>query len=304
MTTRVLRVGGVDEPFNLPWIRAFNAGAFNDLNVEVVFSSYAGGTGALVEALDAGTIDLATVLTEGGVTAIGNGSGIRLHSAWTTSALRWGIHVAAKAKETKVSELKGKRFAISRHGSGSELMAYELADQQGWKLNDNKFVVVGGVDGAAAALPKRKAHIFLWERFVTAPLVKQGIFKRVGEIPTPWPAFYTAARPGLLDNDADLVDEVVRRTLLHGATLAADTDVTIDEIVDRYGMTKRHARTWLSDVAWPTAVGIDENVLSSVTDRMVELGRIDPESLARAHAAGSLPTRATDMPSSDEIHST
>ncbi|MBT5755474.1 MAG: ABC transporter substrate-binding protein [Acidimicrobiaceae bacterium] len=272
---RVLRVGGVHEPFNLPWLRAFEDNAFAHLGVEVTFANFAGGTGALVGALEDWTIDLATVLTEGGVTAIGRGSKIRLHSAFVTSPLRWGIHVAAKATQKKVAELEGKKFAISRFGSGSELMAYELADQQGWKLKDKQFVVVGGVDGAVEVLPKRKAHIFLWERFVTAPLVKQGVFKRIGEIPTPWPSFYTAARPELLDRDRQLVDNVVDIMFGYAADLVANPESTIDLIVDRYGMGRRDARTWLAGVEWPSSRLVDSGVLDSVVARMVELGRIE-----------------------------
>ena len=272
---RVLRIGGVHEPFNLPWLLAFEDNAFAALGAEVTFTDYAGGTGALIGALEDRMIDLATVLTEGGVTAIGRGSNVRLHSAFVSSPLRWGIHVAAKADQKKVSELKGKKFAISRFGSGSELMAYELADQQGWTLKDKQFVVVGGVAGAVEALPKRKAHIFLWERFVTAPLVKQGIFKRIGEIPTPWPSFYTAARPGLLEQDRGLIDQVVTIMLGYAADLVADPERAIDLIVDRYGMGRRDARTWLNDVEWPSTVHVDTDVLTAVIDRMADLGRID-----------------------------
>lgn len=272
---RVLRIGGVNEPFNLPWLRAFEENAFAPLGIEVTFTDYAGGTGALVGALETGIIDLATVLTEGGVTAIGRGSRIRLHSAFVASPLRWGIHISAKANQKKVAELKGKKFAISRFGSGSELMAYELANQQGWSLKDSQFVVVGGVDGAVEALPKRKAHIFLWERFLTAPLVKQGIFKRVGEIATPWPSFYTAARPGLLDTDRALIDAIVEIMLGSAAELAADPESTIDLIVDRYGMSKRDARAWLNGVTWPSSSYVDSDVLTAVIARMAELGRID-----------------------------
>lgn len=275
MATRVIRVGGVEEPFNLPWIRAFEADAFAHLGVEVTFTNFAGGTGALVGALEDRAVDLATLLTEGAVTAIANGSGVRLHSAFIDSPLTWGIHLAAGADQTKVAELKGKKFAISRHGSGSELMAYVLADQQGWKLKDSQLVVVGGVDGAVVALPKRKAHIFLWERFVTAPLVKQGIFKRVGDLPTPWPAFYTAARPGMLATDRGLVDEIVKIVLAHAAELKADEDGTIDEIVDRYGMARRDTRTWLRAVEWPTSLHVDNDVLSSTMATMADLGRIE-----------------------------
>lgn len=272
---RVLRVGGVGEPFNLPWILAFEADAFAELDVEVTFSSYDGGTGALTGALEEGFIDLATLVTEGAVAAIANGSDIKLHSSFTETPLRWGVHVGPKAKQTKVSELKGKKFAISRFGSGSELMAYVLADQQGWNLNHDQFVVVDGVAGAVEALSKRKAHIFLRERFITQSLVKQGMFRRVGELPTPWPAFYTAARPGLLDSDRPLVDRIVEIVLGYAAQLKADPDMAIDRIVDRYGMARRDARSWLAAVEWPKAVAVDPAVLTLVMLRMSELGRIE-----------------------------
>lgn len=272
---RVLRVGGVEEPFNLPWLLAFEDDAFSSLDAEVTFSHFDGGTGELVGALEDRTIDLATVLTEGGVTAIGRGSGIRMHSAFTTTPLRWGIHIKGDATQEDISELKGKKFAISRFGSGSELMAYVLADEQGWKLKDRQFVPVGGINGAVEALPKRKAHIFLWERFVTAPLVKKGVFKRIGELPTPWPAFYTAARPGLLESDRQVIDEIVKIVLQYGAKLQADPESTIDMIVARYGMDRRSARTWLGGVGWPESVMVDDEVLASVINRMAELERID-----------------------------
>ena len=279
---RVLRVGGVNEPFNLPWLKAFEANAFAPLGIEVTFTNYAGGTGALVGALENRMIDLATVLTEGGVTAIGRGSNIRLHSAFVASPLRWGIHISGKADQKKVADLKGKKFAISRFGSGSELMAYELANQQDWKLKDSQFVEVGGIDGAVEALPKRKAHIFLWERFVTAPLVKQGVFKRVGEIPTPWPSFYTAARPALLDADRALIDSAVEIMMGHAAQLVDDPESTITEIANRYGMSKRDARTWLGGVEWPSTVYVDTDVLTTVIARMTELGRIEEAIAATA----------------------
>jgi len=275
MSTRVLRVGGVAEPFNLPWIRAFESGAFAHLGIEVTFTEYAGGTGALVGALEDGEIDLATLLTEGAVTAIANGRDIRVHSAFTSSPLRWGIHVAAKSSFTEVADLVGKRFAISRHGSGSELMAYVLADKHGWKLKNSQFVVVGGIEGAIAALPKRKAHIFLWERFVTAPLVKQGIFRRVGDLLTPWPGFYTAGRTEVLDRDRALVDQVVAIVLDHAAALVAEPESTIDAIIERYGMARRETRAWLDSVEWPTSAVVDADVLTSVMATMAELGRID-----------------------------
>ncbi|MEM7091600.1 MAG: ABC transporter substrate-binding protein [Actinomycetota bacterium] len=278
MSIRVLRVGGVKEPFNLPWIRAFEAGAFAHLGVEVIFSEYAGGTGQLVDGLEEGAIDLATLLTEGAVTAAARGRNVRIHSTFTDTPLLWGIHVAAKAQQGKLRELDAMRnpkFAISRFGSGSELMAHVLADRRGWTLKDSQFVVVGGIDGAITALPKRKAHIFLWERFVTAPLVKEGVFKRVGDLSADWPAFVTAGRPEVINVDRSLVDAVVAIVLDHAAAVVEDTEGTIDEIVDRYGMGRRDARTWLKQVVWPSVARVDDDMLTDVMRTMAELGRID-----------------------------
>lgn len=274
MPARVLRVGGVDEPFNLPWIHAFEQNAFADLGLEVTFNVVAGGTGELVRLLEDGTLDLATLLTEGAVTAIANGAGLRLHSAFTSTPLTWGIHVAADDDASSIADLEGRRFAISRFGSGSELMARVLADQQGWTLSDDQFVVVGGLDGAIEALPAGDADIFLWERFVTAPLVTSGVFSRVDDLPPAWPAFYTAARPGVLTNDRATIDRVVSVVLEHAAALASDVDTTVDEIVERYGMSRRDTRTWLGRVEWPSAPTVDHDVLASTMATMQVVGRV------------------------------
>lgn len=275
MAKRVLRVGGVHEPFNLPWIRAFDRNAFAHLDVEVTFTDFAGGTGALVEALEEQTIDLATLLTEGAVTAIGRGSDARIHSSFTASPLNWGIHVAHGSDARKMNDVEGRRFAISRRGSGSELMAYVLADDRGWSLDDDRFVVVGGVDGAVDALSNGDADVFLWERFVTTPLVTKKVFRRIGTLATPWPAFYTVARPGLLDAERGLIDEVVQIVLQHANDLHHDTDATIAEIGDRYSMAPKAATSWLDGVAWPSAVTVEEDVLAQATATMVDLGRIE-----------------------------
>lgn len=288
MAKRVIRVGGVHEPFNLPWIRAFEHDAFADYDLEVTFEAVAGGTGALVDDLEDGIFDLATLLTEGAVTAIANGSGVRLHSSFTASPLLWGIHTAADAKADTVSDLKGKRFAISRHGSGSELMAYVLAANNDWELSADQFVVVGGIDGAVDALGAGEADVFLWERRVTAPLVKQGIFKRVDDLETRWPAFYTAARPGLIDQHRELLDVITQVVLNHAGALKADRHSTVDRIVADYGLAKRDARTWLNRVEWPARPLTDNVVLRNVMARMVELGRIDTPVPIHQLSSGSL----------------
>ena len=48
--------------------------------------------------------------------------------------------------------MKGKRYAISRFGSGSHLMAIVDAVQRGWDPAEIKFVKIGNLKGARAAM--------------------------------------------------------------------------------------------------------------------------------------------------------
>ena len=187
----------------------------------------------------------------------------------------WGVHVAAGARERHIDQLADLRFAISRYGSGSELMAYVLADQRGWELGDDRFVVVGGLDGAIQALPAGDAEIFLWERFVTAPFVRRGVFRRLDDLVADWPAFYTAAQPALLDGNRSLVDEVVAVVLARAASLAADPDRAVAEITDRYDMSADDVRAWLRLVEWAPTPSVDREMLAATMTSMAELGRID-----------------------------
>lgn len=275
MTSLTWRVGGVREPFNLPWILAAEERALAHLDLELEFVDFAGGTGALVAAIEDGSVDLATLLTEGAVTAVCRGRGVRLHSAFTETPLVWGVHVAAGATERHIDQLADRRFAISRFGSGSELMAYVLAGQRGWELDPEQFVVVGGLDGALEALPGGGAEIFLWERFVTAPFVRRGAFRRLDDLVADWPAFYTAGRPSLIDTDRTLVDKVVEIVLDRAAALAADPDAAVAQITGRYDMSDDDVRAWLRQVRWATAPAVDRDMLASTMDTMAELGRID-----------------------------
>ena len=66
---RVLRVGGVPEHFNAPWHTAAKAGLFAERGIDVRWTDFPGGTGAMAKALRDGELDVAILLTEGIVAA-------------------------------------------------------------------------------------------------------------------------------------------------------------------------------------------------------------------------------------------
>jgi TRAP-type uncharacterized transport system substrate-binding protein len=59
--------------------------------------------------------------------------------------------VAANSKYKTVSDLEDTKVAISRQGSGSQLMAYVNADNS-WKTDNLQFEIVNTIDGAVEAL--------------------------------------------------------------------------------------------------------------------------------------------------------
>jgi hypothetical protein len=58
-------------------------------------------------------------------------------------------------------------------------MAYVNAANQNWNTDNLQFEIINTIDGAVEALTSGTADYFMWERFMTKPLVDKGIFRRV-----------------------------------------------------------------------------------------------------------------------------
>lgn len=94
-------------------------------------------------------------------------------------------------------------------------MAYVNAHNEGWKTGDLQFEIVNTIDGAVEALSDSKADYFMWERFMTKPLVDNGTFRRIADCPTPWPCFVIAVRNEILENNPEMVEiilEIINQT--------------------------------------------------------------------------------------------
>ena len=272
MTER-LRIGGVPEHFNLPWKQAIDAGAFGELGVAVEFSEFPGGTGAMTAALSAGELDAALLLTEGAVADILGGSDNRLVSVYVDSPLIWGIHVAAGSAIQDASEIEGKRYAISRFGSGSHLIAIVDAAERGFPTADMAFETVGSLDGARAALADGSADVFLWEKHMTQPLVDSGEFRRVGERAVPWPAFVVSARRDYLAGHAATLRAALGVVRDFARRLKNDEDSA--RLVSRtYDIELADARSWLDHVRWSSDSSRPDDALARVVDALQAQGVI------------------------------
>lgn len=274
MTTTV-RVGGVPEHFNLPWRLSIEEQLFDVLDTRVEWTDFPGGTGAIMKALEADEIDMATPLTEGAITAIAKGNPSQLVRLWVDSPLLWGVYAAASSSAETIADLEGQRFAISRPGSGSELMSMVLAQDFGWTIDDDSFVVVGDLGGAIEALPAGRAGIFLWNKSMTQPHVDNGTFKRVGVFGTPWPSFAVAVTNTMSARHPGLAESITDIAAGRAAGFTIDDSAPI-LVAERYGLGFDGAADWLEQVRFtPSGTPIDQAVLDGVAERMRSIGRID-----------------------------
>lgn len=274
-----LRLGGVPEHFNLPWHLLLESGALTRAKIDASWRDYYGGTGEMAEALDAGDVDLAMLLTEGAVAAVARGGQFRIVSVYTASPLIWGIHVPASSALYTVADLRDQVYAISRYGSGSHLMAGVHARDLNWPVDALRFEKVGNLDGARAALAEDRAQIFYWEKFTTQPYVDNGEFRCVGDYPTPWPCFVVAVSNRFLHDEPEACAVALRAVYANAFALSRQGDA-VALIAQRYELLPENVAQWLSLTRWARTVEIDTDMIDQVAQTLLEVGLITPEQRA------------------------
>jgi ABC-type nitrate/sulfonate/bicarbonate transport system substrate-binding protein len=101
------------------------------------------------------------------------------------------------------------------------------------------------IEGAVTALTNGSADYFMWERFMTQPLVDRGIFRRLADCPTPWPCFVIAARSEVLEQHPKLIHNLLQT--INRETAKFKQISGIEEILaQRFGQKTRFARVALA----------------------------------------------------------
>ena len=270
----ILKIGGVPEHFNLPWHYALEQKWFEEKGIDLQWTDYPGGTGAMNTALRNGTLDAAVILTEGIVTDIVNGNKSKIVQWYVKSPLVWGIHVANGSKILNDKQFVGKKYAISRYGSGSHLMAFVDAYQRGLEIKPEQFVIVNNLDGAVKALVSGEADLFMWEKFMTKPLVDNGTFRKVGECPTPWPSFVIAVREEFLEKNPVVISDMLEVIQRSCKEFAALPDV-VERIAQRFNLQSDDVKEWMKTIQWQTETEFDKAPLEGVIKALVEVGIIE-----------------------------
>ncbi|CAM4066544.1 substrate-binding domain-containing protein [Flavobacterium antarcticum] len=270
---KTINIAGVPEHFNLPWQLAIENNEFKDQNIDLQWTNVPEGTGKLCEMLRNGETDLAVILTEGIIKDILAGNPSKIAQVFVQSPLIWGIHVAHNSKYQTLSDLQNTKCAISRKGSGSELMAYVNAHNQKWPTADLQFEIINTIDGAVEALTAEKADYFMWERFMTKPLVDKGIFRRLDDCLTPWPSFVIATTDALLQQQPHIVHKVLE--IINAKTESFKEIPNIKTILaERFNQKPADIADWISRTEW-SQEPINAEMLNNVQNQLFEFGIID-----------------------------
>ena len=267
MTT--IKIAGVPEHFNLPWHLSIENGEFQANEIDLQWTDVPEGTGKLCQMLRNGETDIAVILTEGIIKDIIAGNQSKIVQIYVETPLIWGIHVAANSKFKTLSDLENTKVAISRLGSGSQLMSYVNANNQGWKTENLQFEIINTIDGAVEALTKGTADYFMWERFMTKPLVDSGVFRRIGDCPTPWPCFVIAVRNEILEKYPEIVTEILE--IINSKTSNFKEIPNIKSILaNKYHQKLEDIQEWLSLTKW-SQKQLSEEEFNSIQDQLIAL---------------------------------
>jgi ABC-type nitrate/sulfonate/bicarbonate transport system substrate-binding protein len=267
MTT--IKIAGVPEHFNLPWHLSIENGEFQANEIDLQWTDVPEGTGKLCQMLRNGETDIAVILTEGIIKDIIAGNQSKIVQIYVETPLIWGIHVAANSKFKTLSDLENTKVAISRLGSGSQLMSYVNANNQGWNTDSLQFEIINTIDGAVEALTNGTADFFMWERFMTKPLVDSGVFRRIGDCPTPWPCFVIAVRDEILEKHPKIISKILE--IINSKTATFKEIPNINSILaNKYHQKLEDIQEWLTLTNW-SQKQLSEIELNTIQNQLVAL---------------------------------
>ncbi|KAF1945556.1 periplasmic binding protein-like II [Clathrospora elynae] len=288
-----LRIGFVPEHFSTPL-----EFAKKHYGLDSKLLPYPSGTGHMVTALQSGEIDIGIGLTEGWIAALGKAqtakedAGFRVVGTYVETPLCWAISTGARRDELKgIQDLKGKKVGVSRIGSGSYVMSFVLADQQGWldSSSDSPPFPVEPLNTFANlrdGVNDSTADFFMWEHFTSKRYYDNGEIKRIGDIYTPWsswkivavnnllyPANWTstsnASKPALHEELEDVLQKI-NKGVKH---FEENQEEAVQYISTKLDYSDEDAREWLKTVRFARDVrGVDRHVVDKTVGTLQKAG--------------------------------
>ena len=243
--TSFLKIGGVPEHFNMPWIQAFQKQKFQSIGIETNWIFFPGGTGAMTHALQSGDLDVAILLTEGYLAAFQKGLKAKIIQCYIETPLQWGIYSNKKNELTFDTTTK---VAVSRKGSGSHLMPLIHSEMLGNTLRDDQFKVIHHLEDGIASLDE-DCDYFYWEKWMTLPFVERGQCKKIGEFNAPWSSFLVVASDRCIQKHSAQLLLMLEAIAVQVRSFLHDPNTPV-EISKQFQLSPENAQKWLSEQEW------------------------------------------------------
>ncbi len=264
----LIKIGGVPEHFNLPWIQALESNKFSHLPTEISWSYFPGGTGAMTQALSRGDLDIAILLTEGFMAASIKGLEASIIHRYIATPLNWGIYSGIQqplqwSEKTKV--------AISRKGSGSHLMAKIHSHQMGYELKESQFIEVHHLEDAIQSLQKKETDYFYWEHWMTLKYVQSQKIKQVGNFSAPWSGFLVVATHQCIQEKSTLLQAIIEIIKKESIQFIED-EQTPENIARRFQLTVNEARQWMIAQEWNFDHHLDYEEMQNALHSLKQIG--------------------------------
>ena len=271
-----IKIGGVTEHFNLPWNLAVEQNKFQQAGVDLNWKFFPGGTGVMTEALRTGELDLAILLTEGFISAAAKGLQAKIVKEYITSPLGWGIFTGAKSQFYSVYNRLPKKYAISKTGSGSHLMAMIHAEQRGEKVNPQDLIEVRSIDGAMQSLTQNETQIFYWEKYMTKAFVENGTVRMIGEFSAPWSSMLVIASDDALRTKRDAIKKVLEVINQESAHFVSSEE-SVRLLQERFKLSEADAYTWLLSTVWSSDYTVRLRDLENAKQALLKIGSVNAD---------------------------
>ncbi|KAI9055151.1 hypothetical protein LZ554_000115 [Drepanopeziza brunnea f. sp. 'monogermtubi'] len=274
--SKPLRIGFVPEHFSTPLHYAQK-----HFGSDAELIPFPSGTGHMITSLRSGEIDVGIGLTEGWVAGLGKedvegDGGFRIVGTYVETPLCWAISTGSKRTISSVADLKDCKVGVSRIGSGSYVMSFVLADQQGWLSPSAptpfEFTPLQTFEKLRNGVNDSTVDFFMWEHFTSKRYYDNGEIKRVGEIYTPWSSWKIVASTSIEQGDARL--EALFEKLDQGVEyFEKNQEESVKYISTALDYSEEDAREWLKTVTFTKKTkGVDVGVIQKTVGILKKAG--------------------------------
>jgi len=199
---------------------------------------------------------------------------------YVETPLCWAISTGARRNIHSIADIKGGKIGISRIGSGSYVMGFVLADEQGWLSSSVKpfeNIPLQTFEKLRNGVNDSTVDFFMWEHFTSKRYYDNGEIKKIGEIYTPWSSWKIVASTQLVqssdtgkDTRLDELFEKIDKGIRYFRSNQAEAVKYISTALD---YSEADAKEWLKTVKFATQTkGVDVAVIDKTVDILKKAG--------------------------------